>query len=118
MRVMWKVFRSRFPLVTIDASFISLRILLPVIQGWVKPPEDRDVVALIKPQFEAGRAEVSRGEGVIQDPIIHRRVLTEVLALCGRPGFGILGLIRSPLKGPKGNIEFLVHLATSGRIDL
>ena len=101
-------------LVTIDASFISLRILLPVVHGWVKAPENLDIVALIKPQFEAGRAEVSRGDGVIQDPIIHRRVLTEMLEFAAGQGFAILGLIRSPLKGPKGNIEFLVHLATSG----
>jgi 23S rRNA (cytidine1920-2'-O)/16S rRNA (cytidine1409-2'-O)-methyltransferase len=96
-------------LVTIDASFISLRILLPVVRGWL---EERggEVVALIKPQFEAGRAEVSRGDGVIQDPAIHRRVLMEILEYAREQGFAIRGLARSPLKGPKGNAEFLTHL--------
>lgn len=96
-------------LVTIDASFISLRLLLPVARGWLAR-EGGEIVALIKPQFEAGRAEVSRGEGVIQDPAIHRRVLEEILAFSEVAGFSIYGLIRSPLKGPKGNSEFLVHL--------
>lgn len=99
-------------LVTIDASFISLRILLPVVKSWFGTQQG-EIVALIKPQFEAGRAEVSRGDGVIQDPLIHRRVLQEVLEFGDREGLSILGLIRSPLKGPKGNIEFLVHLGFS-----
>lgn len=96
-------------LVTIDASFISLRILLPTVRNWLAG-QGGELVALIKPQFEAGRAEVSRGDGVIQDPLIHRRVLLEVLEFARAEGFGVRGLIRSPLKGPKGNIEFLVHL--------
>lgn len=96
-------------LVTIDASFISLRILLPTVRGWLGA--GGEVVALIKPQFEAGRQEVSRGDGVIQDPQIHRRVLNEILEFARAEQWDIEGLIRSPLKGPKGNIEFLVHLA-------
>jgi 23S rRNA (cytidine1920-2'-O)/16S rRNA (cytidine1409-2'-O)-methyltransferase len=96
-------------MVTVDASFISLRVLLPVIRTWFAN-QPGEVVALIKPQFEAGRAEVSRGEGVIQDPGIHRRVLAEVLSFAEGQGFGIAGLVRSPLKGPKGNVEFLVRL--------
>jgi len=68
------------------------------------------VVALIKPQFEAGREEVSRGEGVIQDSHIHRQVLVDILSFSLEQGFSIQGLVRSPLKGPKGNTEFLVHL--------
>ncbi len=96
-------------LVTIDASFISLRTLLPVVRGWLAESGGQ-VVALIKPQFEAGRAEVSRGDGVIQDPDIHRRVLAEIVDFARGAGFGIRGLIRSPLKGPKGNVEFLIHL--------
>jgi 23S rRNA (cytidine1920-2'-O)/16S rRNA (cytidine1409-2'-O)-methyltransferase len=104
---------SGFPepvsLVTVDASFISLRILLPVVRGWFTD-ESGEVVALIKPQFEAGRAEVSRGDGVIQDPKIHRRVLSEILSYARAENYAVRGLIRSPLKGPKGNSEFLVHL--------
>lgn len=96
--------------VTVDASFISLRILLPVVHTWFVDGSG-EVVALIKPQFEAGRKEVSRGDGVIQDPLIHRRVLAEILEFARADGWQIRGLIQSPLKGPKGNIEFLVHLA-------
>ena len=78
------------------------------------------MVALIKPQFEAGRAEVSRGSGVIRDPAVHRRVLRDLLNFVQEEGFSILGLIRSPLLGPKGNIEFLAHLKFPGesRTDL
>ncbi|HVN54100.1 MAG TPA: TlyA family RNA methyltransferase [Anaerolineaceae bacterium] len=98
---------------TIDASFISLKILLPVVRGWFGP-EGGEVVALVKPQFEAGRAEVSRGDGVIQDPAIHRQVLLDVLQAADREGYSVKGLIRSPLKGPKGNTEFLARLKYPG----
>jgi 23S rRNA (cytidine1920-2'-O)/16S rRNA (cytidine1409-2'-O)-methyltransferase len=93
-------------LATVDASFISLKILLPVIRKW----KAADVIALIKPQFEAGRKDVSRGDGVIRDPQIHRQVLVDVLEFAQREGFGVRGLIKSPLLGPKGNAEFLVWL--------
>jgi 23S rRNA (cytidine1920-2'-O)/16S rRNA (cytidine1409-2'-O)-methyltransferase len=96
-------------LVTVDASFISLKILLPVVRGWFSPGGG-DVIVLIKPQFEAGRAEVSRGEGVIRDPTIHRHVLMDVLKFSQDDGYQVLGLIRSPLLGPKGNTEFLSYL--------
>jgi 23S rRNA (cytidine1920-2'-O)/16S rRNA (cytidine1409-2'-O)-methyltransferase len=88
-------------LVTIDASFISLRVLLPVVARWFGNAPGQ-VVALIKPQFEAGRSEVNRGDGVIQNPLIHQRVLREVLSFALASGFQLAGLIRSPLKGPKG----------------
>lgn len=101
-------------MVTIDASFISLKILLPVVQGWLS--ESGEVVALVKPQFEAGRAAVARGEGVIRDPAIHRQVLNEVLASAQQAGYTVRGLIRSPLLGPKGNVEFLAWLAYSGEV--
>jgi len=110
-------------LVTVDASFISLKNLLPVISGWFGGPaggapdgQGREsegqgmIVALVKPQFEAGRAEAGRGEGVIRDPRVHRRVLTEVLDFAQQLGFHASGLIRSPLRGPKGNLEFLAWL--------
>lgn len=97
-------------IVTVDASFISLRILLPIIRGWFGERTGR-VVALIKPQFEAGRRDAAKGEGVIRDPAVHRQVLAEVLEAARREGFGVEGLIRSPLLGPKGNMEFLVLLA-------
>lgn len=96
-------------LVTIDASFISLSTLLPVIKTWFCNGTG-EVVALIKPQFEAGRAETARGSGVIRDILVHRAVLLRVLAFAQEGGFQVCNLIKSPLTGPKGNIEFLVHL--------
>ena len=99
-------------LVTVDASFISLKILLPVVKKWNiggKAKEERgEIVALIKPQFEAGKKDVARGDGVIRDPEIHRQVLLDVLGFAQTEGFQIRGLIKSPLLGPKGNAEFLV----------
>ena len=103
---------------TVDASFISLKILLPVVKRWMFPPSpltplpegEGDVIALIKPQFEAGRKDVSRGDGVIRDPEIHKQVLLDVLGFAQREGFSIRGLIKSPLLGPKGNAEFVVWL--------
>lgn len=92
-------------LVTIDASFISLKVLLPVVKEW-----SGNVITLIKPQFEAGRKESAKGDGVIRDPEIHRRVLEEVLTFAQDNGFSVSGLIRSPVLGPKGNVEFLAWL--------
>ncbi|MGC1375294.1 MAG: TlyA family RNA methyltransferase [Anaerolineales bacterium] len=97
-------------LATCDASFISLKILLPVMLKWLSPGDEGEIIALIKPQFEAGRADVARGDGVVRDPLIHRRVLVEILAFAQAQGCGVKGLIRSPLLGPKGNAEFLVWL--------
>ena len=107
-------------LVTVDASFISLKILLPVVKKWLVPDSPpnfvengrswRGAIALIKPQFEAGKKDVSRGDGVIRDPEIHKQVLLDVLSFAQKEGFQILGLIKSPLLGPKGNAEFLVWL--------
>ncbi len=104
-------------LVTIDASFISLRVLLPVVRGWFPEAAHAeggacgDVVALIKPQFEAGRQEAARGRGVIRDPEVHRRVLHTVLTFAQAQGYGVRGVVRSPVRGPKGNVEFLAWLA-------
>jgi 23S rRNA (cytidine1920-2'-O)/16S rRNA (cytidine1409-2'-O)-methyltransferase len=99
-------------LATIDASFISLKILLPVVKGWFEPMNDvsGQIIALIKPQFEAGRGAVAHGAGVIRDPAVHRQVLLDVLAFARQEGYGLQGLIRSPLLGPKGNAEFLAWL--------
>jgi len=72
--------------------------------------QEGGIIALIKPQFEAGKKDVSRGDGVIRDPEIHRQVLLDVLSFAQQEGFRICGLIRSPLLGPKGNAEFLVWL--------
>lgn len=98
-------------LATIDASFISLRLLLPAVRNWLG--SQADVVPLVKPQFEAGRRDVGKG-GVVRDPDIHRRVLVEVLSAAQALGFAVRGLIRSPLKGPEGNVEFLAWLSRGG----
>lgn len=108
-------------IVTIDASFISLKVLLPVVRGWFGAPGGHlavegesglhgEVVALIKPQFEAGRRESARGQGVITDAAVHRRVLLQVLGFAQNEGYTARSLMRSPLLGPKGNVEFLAHL--------
>lgn len=98
-------------LVTIDASFISLRILLPVIRGWLA--QQATVIPLIKPQFEAGKSDVGKG-GVVRDPAVHQRVLAEVLSAAQAEGFAVRGLTRSPLKGPSGNVEFLAWFTVGG----
>jgi len=108
-----KTLPEMIDLATVDASFISLKILLPVIRGWFGE-KGGQVIALIKPQFVAGRAEVSRGDGVITDPEIHRQVLLDVLTYAQSEGYCILGLARSPLRGPKGNVEFLANLKYPG----
>ena len=97
-------------LVTIDASFISLKLLLPAVRGWFEAERGGEVVALIKPQFEAGRKQVKRAEGVIRDAAIHRQVLMDVLTQAGQSGYAVCGLMRSPLLGQKGNVEFLAWL--------
>jgi 23S rRNA (cytidine1920-2'-O)/16S rRNA (cytidine1409-2'-O)-methyltransferase len=100
-------------LVTIDCSFISLRkILLPAV-ALLRP--GGNIVALLKPQFEAGKAEADRGAGVIRDPAIHERVLTELRAFVdAQPGLRWGGHIESPLLGPAGNKEFLVLIEKTG----
>ncbi len=95
-------------LVVCDASFISLKILLPVMKTWLKP--SGEMMVLIKPQFEAGRKEAAKGAGVIRDEAVHKRVLIEMLEYAESLGLGIRGLAKSPLVGPKGNIEFLCWL--------
>jgi len=93
-------------LATIDASFISLRLIVPAVMGWLRPAGQ--IVALIKPQFEAGREQVGKG-GVVRDPAVHRAVLAALVDWTAGQGLGLMGLIRSPLLGPAGNVEFLAH---------
>ncbi len=94
-------------LATLDLSFISLRLVLGTVWRLLRPAGE--VVALVKPQFEAGRGQVGRG-GVVRDPAVHRAVLEQVLSWAAAHGFAPRGLTASPLRGPAGNIEFLVHL--------
>lgn len=92
----------------IDVSFISLRIVLPVIKTFLKPTGQ--VLCLIKPQFEAGKDKVGK-KGVVRDPETHKEVLNTFLGLVEELNFKVMGLTFSPVKGPEGNIEFLAHLA-------
>lgn len=96
-------------LITADVSFISLKKILPSLRGWY-PPGGGQAVLLVKPQFEATRDEAAQGAGVISDPAIHRRVLEEVLGFALEKGFEVRGIIRSPLRGPAGNQEYLAWL--------
>lgn len=95
-------------LAVIDASFISLKLLLPVIRNWLE--EKSDIITLIKPQFEAGRKDVGKG-GVVKSSGVHASVLKEVLLFAQEQGFTVNDLMISPLKGPAGNIEFLAWLS-------
>jgi 23S rRNA (cytidine1920-2'-O)/16S rRNA (cytidine1409-2'-O)-methyltransferase len=92
----------------VDVSFISLRIVLPVIKTFLKE-NNGQVLCLIKPQFEAGKEKVGK-KGVVRDPNVHKEVLDDFVALTKEIDFKILGLTFSPVKGPEGNIEFLAHL--------
>ncbi len=94
-------------LVAIDASFISLRLILPAAKRLLAP--DGHIIALVKPQFEAGRERVGKG-GVVRDPAVHRQVLMEIIEWATARDFGPQGLIPSPILGPKGNREFLLWL--------
>ena len=95
---------------TIDVSFISLRLVLPALVPLLEA--SAWVVALVKPQFEAGKAEVDRGAGIISDPTVHNRVLQELQEwIPQHTPFQILGLTDSPIYGRDGNREFLLHLS-------
>ena len=100
-----------FPLIVADLSFISLRTVLESLVGLAL--RGADLVLLVKPQFEAGRAEASRGRGVIRDPEVWRRVLEEVVDALDARGAAIMGAMVSPITGADGNVEFLVHARTS-----
>lgn len=96
-------------LIVIDCSFISLRKLLPAAIALLRT--SGSIAALIKPQFEAGKAEADRGAGVIRDPRVHGRVTEELEQFVGaRPELAWAGLTESPLLGPAGNKEFLTHI--------
>ncbi|HET9690690.1 MAG TPA: TlyA family RNA methyltransferase [Acidimicrobiales bacterium] len=97
-----------FALVVADLSFISLTTVAPALTGLAAP--GGDLVVLVKPQFEAGRAEVSAGRGVVRDPAVWRRVLAEVGSAWAGQGATMMGVVVSPLRGADGNVEFLAHL--------
>jgi 23S rRNA (cytidine1920-2'-O)/16S rRNA (cytidine1409-2'-O)-methyltransferase len=107
--------RERLPahpdLATIDVSFISLDLVVPPVVSLLREPAE--IVALVKPQFEAGRDRVGK-RGVVRDPAVHREVLQRIVARVGEWGLAVRGLTASPLLGPMGNREFLLHLARAG----
>jgi 23S rRNA (cytidine1920-2'-O)/16S rRNA (cytidine1409-2'-O)-methyltransferase len=96
------------PLVVADLSFISLRAVLPALCGPVAA-SGADLVLLVKPQFEVGRAAVSKGKGVVRDPALWLGALERVTSALTAAGTGIVGAMASPLTGAAGNVEFLVH---------
>lgn len=99
-------------LATLDLSFISLTKVLKEISDLLTPRGE--ILALIKPQFEAGKEKVKRG-GVVKDPGVHREVILKVIDKAKEEGLKTRGLIPSPLKGPAGNIEYFIHLAKKGK---
>jgi len=100
-------------LVVADLSFISLRTVATALLACAAP--GADLILLVKPQFEAGRAEASKGRGVIKDPEIQARVLEEICADLRDRGANIMGTMESPITGADGNREFLVHVRNEAR---
>lgn len=94
-------------LAVMDLSFISLKLVLPAVKALLMP--GADLICLIKPQFEAGRAEVGK-KGVVRDKAVHSRVIREILDFAPSIGLSVQGLDYSPVKGPEGNIEYICHL--------
>lgn len=99
---------------SIDVSFISLKLILPVLKTLLVPGSD--VVALVKPQFEAGREQVGK-KGIVRDAKVHEQVIAEIIDFALQIGFDIKNLSFSPITGGDGNIEFLLHMCWSGRAE-
>ena len=106
--------QDKIEFVSIDVSFISLKLVLPVVYELLA--DGGELVALIKPQFEAGREEVGK-KGVVRDASVHRSVIENITSFAYETGFCVNGLDFSPIKGPEGNIEFLGHLSLAGGAD-
>lgn len=111
---MRKVTREQVPdeidFFSVDVSFISLKLILPVARQLMD--QNGEAVCLIKPQFEAGRDKVGK-KGVVRDPSVHSEVVLNIFEFCLENGFDVLNLDFSPIKGPEGNIEYLIHLRRS-----
>jgi 23S rRNA (cytidine1920-2'-O)/16S rRNA (cytidine1409-2'-O)-methyltransferase len=99
---------------TIDVSFISLKLILPVLKTLLVP--DSDIVALVKPQFEAGREQVGK-KGIVRDEKVHLQVVNKIVDFALEQGFNVVNLSFSPITGGDGNIEFLLHLRWIGEQD-
>ena len=98
---------------SVDVSFISLKHIFPVMKQLLK--EGGQSVCLIKPQFEAGREKVGK-KGVVREESTHREVIAAVIGMARENGFAVLGLDWSPVKGPEGNIEYLLYLQSAGTL--
>jgi 23S rRNA (cytidine1920-2'-O)/16S rRNA (cytidine1409-2'-O)-methyltransferase len=107
-----RIFGDKPSLAVVDVAFISLEKVLPAVFGVLE--RGGEVVALVKPQFEAGREAVGKG-GVVRDPAQHRAVVSRVARYVILRGWHVLGVTASPLRGPKGNREFFLHLSMRGR---
>ena len=105
------MFPESMDLGVMDVSFISIRLILPALHGLLKP--GGEVVCLIKPQFEAGKADVGK-KGVVRDKAVHERVLREMCEFFPTAGYTLMGLDYSPIRGPEGNIEYLAYLKADG----
>ena len=101
------MFPESMDMAVMDLSFISIRLILPAVHALLKP--EGECVCLIKPQFEAGRADVGK-KGVVRDRSVHERVLREMCAFFPTAGYALAGLDYSPVRGPEGNIEYLAYL--------
>lgn len=101
---------------SVDVSFISLQLILPTARKFLK--ESADAVCLIKPQFEAGRENVGKN-GVVRDPDVHVQVINKIMNFALENGFSVLGINFSPIRGPQGNVEYLIHIKkTDSTVDL
>jgi len=107
--------KDEIDFISIDVSFISLKLVLPKVNELLK--EDGDCVALIKPQFEAGRDKVGK-KGVVRDINVHKEVIENVFNFTKELGFKITELDYSPIKGPEGNIEYLMHIRKNSDSEL
>jgi len=105
-----KDFPEPIELVTLDVSFISLKRIFPIVKYWCKQETIMRVIALIKPQFEVGRKIAAKGRGVIRSDKERQKVVKDILSAVQNEGFDVLGVTESPIKGPKGNVEFLIYL--------
>lgn len=105
--------RASYDLIVVDVSFISLRLVLPALWPLLADEPDARLVALVKPQFEAGKEVVAKGRGIVRDPQVHERVVNEIcgFAQTELPGCQVIGRFESPILGGDGNKEFLVALA-------